>query len=148
MYCNFFPSLRHNASWLLLFLPCRNNYSIRTIFLSLIPTSASVTASKGNSMGNNFLFYHSQWSCDSQGNKMCSVWNFQALNSLDTYWKPWLLTNISADNDASEMKNACLTTAILMMTMTTTNVSLVIKTDRISLFAALGSPIISKVNIN
>ena len=79
---------------------------------------------------------------------MCSVWNFQALNSLDTYWKPWLLTNISADNDASEMKNACPTTAILMMTMTTTNVSLVIKTDRISLFAALGSPIISKVNIN
>ena len=79
---------------------------------------------------------------------MCSVWNFQALNSLDTYWKLWLLTNISADNDASEMKNACPTTATLMVTMTTTNVNLVIKTDRISLFAAQGSPIISKVKIN
>ena len=79
---------------------------------------------------------------------MCSVLNFQALNSLDTYLKLWLLTNISAHNDASEMKNACPTTATLMMTMTPTNVSLVIKIDRISLFAAQGSPIISKVKIN
>ena len=147
MYCNFFPCLRHivHPDY---FYPCLAEITILLELFFYIPTSASVTASKGNSMGNNFLFYHSQWSCDSQGNKMCSVCNFQALNSLDTYWKLWLLTNISADNDASEMKNACPTTAILMMTMTTTNVNLVIKTDRISLFAAQGSPIISKVKIN